>query len=242
MRLPLQRIALPTLIAAASITANGQATAAKTSVTGDFGFVSATGNTQLSTLSLGDKIVRTDGRLVLSQLAAYVHGQTKGVESANQLRIAGRSDFALHQRVSTFAGATFDRNTFAGFKRRTDELAGLTWKAIVAPFDSMSIDGGGVLTQESDVDGTSKHYPSGRGAAAYKHAFTKSSYFSQLAEYIPNLQTKGAYRVNTESAVVAPLSAHVGIKASYQVRYDSRPPATFGTTDRVLTTGIQISY
>jgi putative salt-induced outer membrane protein len=236
------RIVLPILVAGLSASVTAQATPAKTTFTGDFGFVSATGNTQLSTLSIGDKVVRTDGRLVLSQLAAYVHGETKGVESANQLRIAGRSDFALHPRVSMFAGVNFDRNPFAGFKRRTDEIAGLAWKAIVAPRDSMTIDGGGVLTQESDVDGTSKSYPSARAAGAYKHAFTKSSYFAQLAEYIPNLKTSGAYRVNSESAIVAPLSAHIGIKAAYQVRYDNKPPVTFGTTDRVLTTGIQISY
>jgi putative salt-induced outer membrane protein len=220
----------------------GQAVAAKTAFTGDLGFVSATGNTRLSTLSLGDKIVRTDGRWVLSQLAAYVHGETNNAESANQLRVAGRADFAFHPRLGAFGGVSFERNTFAGFRRRLDEIAGVRWKAIVAPNDSLSVDGGGVLTQESDVDGTSKRYPSGRLAGAYKHTFTKSSYFAQLAEYIPNLQTSGAYRVNTESAIVAPLSAHVGIKAAYVVRYDSKPPTSFGTTDRVLTTGVQVSY
>lgn len=219
-----------------------QAAAAKTSFTGDFGFVSASGNTRLSTLSLGDKVVRTDGRWVFSQLAGFVHGETNGTESANQLRVAGRADFAFHPRLGAFGGVSFERNTFAGFKRRVDEIAGVRWKAIVAPNDSLSVDGGGVLTQESDVDGTSTHYPSGRLAGAYKHTFTKSSYFAQLAEYIPNLQTSGAHRVNTESALVAPLSAHVGIKAAYVVRYDSRPPTSFGTTDRVVTTGIQVSY
>jgi putative salt-induced outer membrane protein len=230
------------MLACLASRSGAQVAAAKTSFTGDFGFVSATGNTRLSTLSVGDKIVRTDGRWMLSQLASYVQGETNGTESANQLRVAGRSDFAFHPRVGAFGGVSFERNTFAGFKRRLDEIAGVRWKAIVAPNDSLSVDGGGVLTQESDVDGTSKNYPSGRLAGAYKHTFTKSSYFAQLAEYIPNLQTGGAYRVNTESAIVAPLSAHVGIKAAYVIRYDSKPPTSFGTTDRVLTTGIQISY
>jgi putative salt-induced outer membrane protein YdiY len=52
----------------------------------------------------------------------------------------------------------------------------------------------------------------------------------------------GSYRFNTESALVAPLSTHVGIKLSYAIRFDSRPQPTFETTDRLLTTGIQISY
>src|SRR5204862_2614068 len=123
----------------------------------------------------------------------------------------------LHPGLAVFAGASFERNTFAGFDSRTDEVAGLSWKALAEPTDSLSVDVGGVLTQESDVDGTHKNFPAARLAGAYKHAFTKRSYFQQLAEYIPSLQTGGGYRVNTESAIVAPLSAHVGIKVGFAV-------------------------
>lgn len=219
-----------------------QAAAPKTSFSGDIGFVSASGNTRLTTLNVGDKLVRTDDRWTLSELGAYVYGETKGVATANQLRFAGRADYALHPRIAVFAGASFERNKFAGFDSRADEVAGLSWKALTEPTDSLSLDAGGVLTQESDVDGTHKSFPSARLAAAYKHGFTKASYFQQLAEYLPNLQTSGAYRVNTESAIVAPISSHVGIKAGYVIRYDSKPPTNFGTTDRLLTTGVQISY
>jgi putative salt-induced outer membrane protein len=223
-------------------TLGAQAPAAKTAFTGDLGFVSATGNTQLSTLSVGERVVHTAGRWSLAQLADFVRGETDHIESANSLRVAGRVDYALNPRLSAFGGVAFERNTFAGFKRRTDEIAGVRWKAIVAPRDSLSVDAGGVLTQQTDVDGTSNSFPAARAAAAYKHIFTKSAYFAQAVEYVPNLETGGAYRLNSESAVVAPLSAHIGIKASYAIRYDSRPPATFGTTDRVLTTGVQVSY
>ena len=116
-------------------------------------------------LASGQDVLQSAVVKVLSQLAAYVRGETKGVESANQLRVAGRSDLAFHPRFGAFAGVSFERNTFAGFRRRFDEIAGVRWKAIVAPFDSLSVDGGGVLTQESDVDGTSKDYPSARLAA-----------------------------------------------------------------------------
>jgi putative salt-induced outer membrane protein len=76
----------------------------------------------------------------------------------------------------------------------------------------------------------------------YKHQFSKLAYFQQFVEYLRNLQTSGSYRFNTESAVVAPISTHIGIKVGYAIRFDSRPQPTFGTTDRLLTTGIQVSY
>ncbi len=213
-----------------------------TSFTGDLGFVSASGNTNITTLTMGDKIVHTNGRWMFTQVGTYVNGETDNKQTANQLLLGARADFALDPRLSVFIGASYERNTFAGFNAREDEIAGVAWQAIVAANDSARIDVGGVATQESDVDSLYQTYPSARAALNYKHQFTKLAYFHQFVEYIPNLKTSGSYRFNTESALVAPLSTHIGIKVAYAIRFDSRPQPTFGTTDRLLTTGIQISY
>jgi putative salt-induced outer membrane protein len=213
-----------------------------TSFTGDLGYVSATGNTNITTLSVGDKITHTNGRWMFSQVGTYVSGETDNKTTANQLLIAGRADFAFKPRLSVFVGASYERNTFAGFNSRTDEILGLAWQAIVASKDSARLDLGGVATQEADVDSVHQSYPSARAALSYKHQFSKLAYFHQFLEYIPNLQTSGSYRFNTESSLVAPISAHIGVKVAYAIRFDSRPQPTFGTTDRLLTTGIQISY
>jgi putative salt-induced outer membrane protein YdiY len=229
-----------TIAAAAGVGA--QTAKPKPSYAADAGFVSASGNTQLTTLNVDDKIIYPADRWTFTQLGAYVYGTTKKLPTANQLLVAGRGDYAFAPRLAAFVGASFERNTFAGFDHRTNEIAGLSWKAIMAHSDSLSIDAGGVLTQETDVDRTHTSFPAARLAEAYKHSFTKSAYFQQLAEYLPSFQGSHEYRVNTESDLVAPLSAHVAIKIGYVVRFDSKPPATFGTTDRLLTTGVQVSY
>lgn len=232
----------PALLVLLAANSFAQAPASKTTFTGDVGYVSASGNTKLTTLSLGEKIGHTRGKLVLSQLAAYVYGKADTAETANQLRLAGRADYEFVHRVGVFAGIAHERNRFAGFDARTDEIAGLRWQAIVAPMDSMSLDAGGVLTQQSNVDGTSQNDPSARAAANYKHLFSKSAYFQEIAEYLPNLQKTGEYRFNSESSIVAPVSTHIGLKMSYSLRYNTAPPASFGKVDRVLTTGVQITY
>jgi putative salt-induced outer membrane protein len=229
-------------MAAGGALAQGAAPAPATSLVADVGLVSASGNTQLRTLNVGDKLVHTAGRFVVSQLAAYVYGETQHFVSANQLRAALRGDYAFAPRLALFAAGSYERNRFAGFTRRTDEMLGLSWKALQLPMDSLAIDGGGVLTQETFVDDSDESFPAARLAGAYKHAFTKASYFVQLAEYLPNLESTGEYRVNTESDLIAPLSVHTGVKLGYVVRYDSAPALGFGTTDRILTAGIQISY
>jgi putative salt-induced outer membrane protein len=213
-----------------------------TSFTGDLGYVSATGNTNLTTLSLGEKVVHSDGRWMLTQLGAYVYGESESKQSANQLRLAARADYSLVHALGVFGGVAFERNAFAGFNSRIDEIIGLRLRAIAERADSLDLDAGADFTQESDVNNTSQNYTSARFAGAYKHVFSKAAYFQQLAEYVPNIQQFGAYRLNTESAIIAPVSSHVGVKLNYAVRYDSRPLATFGTTDRVLTMGVQITY
>ena len=108
--------------------------------------------------------------------------------------------------------------------------------------DTLTLDAGGVYTDELRVDSTRKFSPAARAAIAYRHSFGGSSYLSQAAEYIPDLPSNGQYRVNAESAVVAKMTQHVALKISHVVRYDSRPAEGFGKADRILTTGLQVSY
>ena len=208
----------------------------------DAGFVSATGNTDVTTISLGNKIGATRGRWTLQQHSAYVYGKTEGVESANQLRIGTRAEYAINGRFSAFTSVGYERNTFAGFDRRVDEQLGAQWRAIAMARDSLELDAGGLLTQQDNTDGTSDRSPSARGAIAYKHVFSEKTFATQAVEYMPSLEESGAYRMNAETALVAPVTARINIKVGYIVQYNSRPPANFGTTDRVLTSGLQISF
>lgn len=208
----------------------------------DASYVSATGNSNLTTVSLGDKLAATRGRWTLRQFLTYVNAKTDSVESANQLRIGGRAEYKITNKFSAFAGVTYERNVYAGFNRRLDELAGLQWQALAEPTDSVSVDGGGVYTQQDNKDGTTDQSPSARGAVAYKHVFKANTFFAQSLEYVPNLKESGEYRLNSETAAVAPISTRISLKLAYVVQYNSRPPDTFQTTDRVFTSGLQVSF
>ena len=43
------------------------------------------------------------------------------------------------------------------------------------------------------------------------------------------------------TALVAPLSKKIGVKISYQILYSGNPPPGFKTTDRILTTSLQVN-
>ena len=108
--------------------------------------------------------------------------------------------------------------------------------------DTLKFDAGGVYMDDAPVDGTRRFSPAARSAIAYKHWFGGASYLTQTAEYIPSLPSNGQFRINAETALTAKMTRHFGLKVSNVIRFDSRPAATFRRADRILTTGLQVSY
>jgi putative salt-induced outer membrane protein len=223
----------------------------------DFGFVNAAGNTSLTTLNLGEKFVANTPhqQVIFTELLGIVYGSTDGTKSAENYRAQLRLDYKLVDRVFLFGLTGWDRNTFGGVDRRFEETIGLAYKPIANDRDQLDFEGGVSLFQQRNtvaVNGTfDDNFKAGRVAGLYKHMFTKTASFTQSAEFIPDFDEGDHWRLNTESALVAPISVHIGVKLSYVVRYDNAPglkPAPnplldhFGKSDRFLTAGITISY
>lgn len=217
-------------------------------VVADLGYVSASGNSEFSTLNLGEKLTwKPEGsKLSLDQYAKYVYGKTDGEESANQLGAGGRANYAITPRLAAFGGLDFDKDRFAGIDQRFSEPVGLSWLVVDAPKNKFTLEGGANFVQvtytELQANGEfDEQYTSARAAGTYKYLFSEKGYFQLFGEYLPALKEGIGYRANTEAAIVAPIAGIVALKVSYLMRYNSQPPAGFETTDRTFTTGIQVT-
>jgi putative salt-induced outer membrane protein len=214
----------------------------------DLGFVSVSGNTSVTTLSLGEKWVRRIARWEFKQDMGAIYGKTDSVESSNSLKASVRGDYGLGANMALYARTAFDRNKFAGVKSRFAEGLGLVAKLAATDINQLNVEGGFELTQQDNLDGTSDSFSSLRGATSWKHMFSANAYFFQGLEFLPNLDDGEDYRINSETTVVAPLSSHVAMKASYQVRFDNLPSLNGAGTfplkksDRILSTGIQLTF
>lgn len=236
-------IVLALLLAPASAArAQDAAPAVVTKITVDLGYVATSGNTQVTTMNLGEKFTQQRGRLTLQQGIAFVYGEQRDTVNTNNLRANLRGDYKIDKVLAVFLGAAFDRNTFAGIERRFEEQFGIQARLLAATRDTVSVEGGGSVTQQIGTDGLQQNFPSARGAMAWRHGFTPAAYFQQNVEWIPNLKETEDWRINTESAVVAPISAKIGVKLSYVIRYDNLPQPGFQELDRLFTTGIQITF
>lgn len=214
----------------------------KTSFTTDLGYVSTSGNTRITTVNIAERIVHTRGLWRFDQQFGVVYGEADGEENANLLRAGLGAEYALRPWVAVATGALYDRNRFAGIARRTEEYLGLVFRVLHAPRDTVRIETGASLTQQLGVDGVQNDFPAERVAAWYKHAFGETAYFLQTLETIPNLDVTDDYRINSESALVAPLSRSLALKLGYIIRYDNLPELGFESTDRIFTSGLQISF
>lgn len=219
-----------------------QATPVINKLTADLGFVQTSGNSQVTTMNVGERFTQERGRFTFSQGFALVYGKQRDTVNTNNLRTSVRGDYKVDKVFSFFLGAGFDRNRFSGIEQRWEEQVGLAARVLAASADTVRIEGGGSITQQIPVEGVQENFPSARGAVSWRHAFTGTTYFHQNIEYIPNLSEHEDWRVNTESIIVAPLSARVGLKVSYVIRYDNLPQDGFAETDKLFTTGIQLTF
>jgi putative salt-induced outer membrane protein YdiY len=215
----------------------------KIEFTGDLSMVAATGNTELTTFGAAEKLVyRPDARWMFTQNAKAIYGTDEGGTNAENYAAGLRADYALAAKAGAYALFAFDRDVFSGISARYETSAGLIAKVIDAEKDKLQLEAGlGWISQQPTVNATQQFF-SGRAAAGYRHNFTDASYFEQKVDLIPNLDETDDLRVISLTSLVAPISSHIGLKATYQVKYDGMPEPTFVQTDTELRTGIQVTF
>ncbi|TFG45661.1 MAG: DUF481 domain-containing protein [Gemmatimonadales bacterium] len=208
----------------------------------DLGLVAASGNTDLTTFSLGEKLEYAKGKWTVIQGAKMVYGQTNGVESANEYAAYVRPDYQLSARWKGYVLGSWDRNTFIGISQRFQEGVGLSFEAVKGPKHSLALDGGFSFFQQDYTSGLSSSFPTARGQVDYKYSFTPKAYIQNIFVYLPNLEDGADYRINNELALVAPIAGRLALKASYLLQYQNAPQPGFGTTDNLYTTGLQVTF
>lgn len=207
------------------------------------GFVNTTGNTDITSINFGNTIEATTRGWKVGQSASVVYGKSDG-ELNTALWVASlRGSRDLSSTVSLFVVTDFDRNTFSGISSRYAPQLGLSVRLLDSERDKLRGEfSGGYTWQNAVAVGRSAEYAAGRGALIYSRQLGPKASVAQTLEFLPNFKTGDDLRINSETAVTAPLATGVAMKVSYVVRYDGLPEPTFRKTDRILTTGVQVAF
>jgi putative salt-induced outer membrane protein len=212
-------------------------------ITTDVSFVNTGGNSDVTTLGISDKAVwNISTRFLMRQEFRWDYGEDEGERSANALVLGLRGEYALTGGVSLFVGFGYDFDMFNGVKRHFEESIGLGFFVWETDRDVLRLDTGVAQNQEWELlQNDATNFTTGLLTADYKHLFGEKAYIQQIIEYIHNFDISADYRLNTETALVAPITGGVAIKIGYIYRYRGEPPEGFGTTDTTFRTGIQIT-
>jgi putative salt-induced outer membrane protein YdiY len=212
--------------------------------TGDIGYVATAGNSSVETLNLGDKFSAKIDDVTLSQTFALVYGESDGEAVTSLYRASLRIDKGLKTRgLFAYGLLNFERNVFAGLSSRMSGALGLSAHLFNNDNDKLVVETGVSLTRQraTETKGRDLDFLGGRAATTYTHLFGRRSSISQAVELLPNFRETEDLRINTETALVAPLTGAISIKLSYVIRYDGLPAEGFRSTDRLFTSGIQVS-
>ena len=210
--------------------------------TGDIGYVSTSGNSSVQTLNVGYKVAARHRAWTIDQQFVVVHGKSHGTTVTSLWRGAFRADYALERGVSLYGSVNYERNVFAGLASRVSNVVGVSAIAIENARSRLTIEGGVSLTAQRGIgSGHDLDFLGGRAASSFRHRLGAKAAVSQSVELLPNFRDGEDLRVNTESSLLAPITRQVGVKLSYVIRYDGLPEAGYQTTDRLFTSGIQVS-
>ena len=214
----------------------------RTRTTVDVGFVSASGNTRIRTLTTAEQFVFRAAPWTLTQTFAIVYSRSDTVETANSIRAGVRADYAFSPRLRVYALGVYERNRFAGVARRFEEQVGASWGAFVGPVHVLELEAGAGRNQQTSPAALVTDYWLGRAAAHYRFTFRPGAYLDEKLEVLQSLQSGPERRVNSDAAVVAPLSARIALRFGYTIHVVNQPPPGFRKTDQVVSSGIQIVF
>lgn len=240
------RLAVAVLLLLGAGRAAAQAAPANTvpplKLTLDLGYINAAGNTNLSTLSAGENLIYHAERVEILHSLNLIYGRSNDVTVADQLKTGGRINFLVAKAVGVFVGAGYERNRFAGIAKRFEENAGVAIRLLDIPTDTWLLEVGGALNQQTNTAGVDRSFTSLRGATSLRHNFTKTSFLQEDLEVLPTTDNWTDTRVNNEIALVAPVASHVALKISYLIKFSNVPEPGFKKSDRVFTSGIQVTF
>lgn len=223
----------------------------KLEFSGSLGFSQTNGNAKAMTTNVTNKLRYTLAGWSFQQDLAFFYGEANAKVNTNFWNGGVRGERVVAERVSLFLASRYDRNVVQGVANRFQQGFGMTLKALDDPSNKLSVAFGGSLFSQQLTPGSvakvSRAFPAARAAMDYRRKLTDLAYVQQTAEYLPALgDTATSFFVNSESAVVAPLSKSVGLKVGYVIRYNSEPPirnnVQLRTTDTFFSSGLTLTF
>jgi putative salt-induced outer membrane protein len=161
---------------------------------------------------------------------------------AEQYNASEKFTWDLIDKNYTYERFAWDRDRFAGVQNRYDSSAGLGRTILDLTNDKLIGELGAGYINEERTEPPRNDFGSGRAYAKYIRTISKTANFSQDIEYLASFKDADAYRLNTETAIIASISTHLSLKASYIWKRINKPAPGFSKDDTITSVALIINY
>ncbi len=190
----------------------------------EFSLASTNGNSKASSISGKNSYLHNWSKIAMELIGGGYGAKSTGEVTAEKYFASEKLSYKLSDRNYAFERGAWDKDRFSGIKSRYDMTAGLGREVLKRPKDLLIAELGGGRLVEERYNQKTNSFGSGRAYSKYTHTISETASFSQDAEYLANFKNKDDFRVNTETALLAALSAHLSLKVSYLWKHVGEPP------------------
>ena len=136
----------------------------------------------------------------------------------------------------------WDKDRFAGIQNRYDASAGMGRLLLELPKDKLNFELSGGYVDQELIDAPHRNFASGHAYAKYEHTLSATSKFTQDGDYLHNFKNSKGYRFNTETALIAAVSVHLSLKASFTWKRNGQPPEGIVRDDTITSMALMVNY
>jgi len=188
-----------------------------------FAYAGTSGNTDTSSLGGNLELNYKPDPWLFTLSAAYLHGSTDGVTTAESFAGGLRASRELFPRLDVYGEGLYYRNTFAGIDSRYGGVAGVGYKIVDEKTLRFRVETGFGYTHEDRLIEESLNYATLRAGFQFGWKFSKSAELTEEFYWTDNLSDTSDWFLRSTTALTADLTSVFALKASYTYLYDNVP-------------------
>lgn len=201
-------------------------------------YLATTGNSETSSLGFISGWEKRDGRWRSLAGAEAFQAEEENERTAERYAVLGRADWMISDRFGITGGWQGEQNEFAGIDLRSTLDLGMSWKAVDRERWTVDTVGAGTWNYEDPVIGSSGSNAGLLLMGRSQYQISESASTTQMLRLEPNVEDVDDFRAQARVGLKTDVTGTIGVKLSYELRYDAQPVPGFDHTDTLATVSL----
>lgn len=201
-------------------------------------YLATSGNSETSSFGFSTEWEKLRGLWHFLAGAQALQAEEDSEQTAERYAAFGRADWSVSDRLAVTSGWQGEQNRFAGLEHRSTLDLGLSWKAIDRDRWTVDTVSSATWNYEDPLDSGSNTNAGLLLMARSKYQISENASTTQMLRLEPNVEDVDDLRIDARVGLTADVTAILGVKLAYEVRYDAEPVAGFDDTDTLATVSL----